>query len=91
MLPEIMGIVAASGYIALNYYAFRPVYASLYKTIILGFGTYAIANEGRKALERRKEVRLQALEHYKTQFPQRVPEKSVPTYGEVFQSWKPLR
>nr|CAH8873722.1 unnamed protein product [Trichobilharzia regenti] len=91
MIPEVLAFLAASTHMAWNYYSYKPVYARFYRTLLLGGGTYLLSIGVKHAVDRKKLLHLQAIDHYKSQFPERVPEKSYPTFGEVLKPWRPLR
>ncbi|KAK4475627.1 hypothetical protein MN116_000899 [Schistosoma mekongi] len=91
MLAESMGFLAVCTHLAWNYYLLRPLYAHIYRTVLLGGSTYMIIHEVNKMIDRKKVIHLKAIDYYKSQFPDRVPVKSYQTYGEVLRPWKPLR
>ncbi|OON13754.1 hypothetical protein X801_10465 [Opisthorchis viverrini] len=74
-LPVILGGFATLGSLATNYYKGWPLYAQFYRTLILGGGAYGIGYGIHKTYERRKHVRLHAIEHYKSMFPDRFPQR----------------
>ncbi|CAH8607093.1 unnamed protein product [Schistosoma guineensis] len=91
MIPEAMALWIASLHLTWNFYLMRPLYAHLYRTVLLGGGAYIISREALKAFHKRKVTHLKAIDIYKSQFPDRVPVKSYQTFGEIIEPWKPLR
>ncbi|KAF8564564.1 hypothetical protein P879_05480 [Paragonimus westermani] len=91
MLAEILAGFGSVGSLSFNYYFGRPLYAQLYRTLGLGAGGYGIGYGIEYLYARRKHVHLHAIEHYKSMFPDRVPQKNIQTFNDVIDTWIPKR
>ncbi|CAH8663800.1 unnamed protein product [Schistosoma rodhaini] len=91
MIPEVMALSAVSLHLTWNFYLMRPLYAHLYRAVLWGSGAYIISREVQRAFHKKKVAHLKAIDIYKSQFPDRVPVKFYPTFGEIIKPWKPLR
>ncbi|KAM3174498.1 hypothetical protein ACTXT7_010428 [Hymenolepis weldensis] len=74
-----------------NIYAKRPFYAKLYRTIPTVAFMYGVGRAIEYVVYKRKRTRLLVIEHYKSMFPDRVPQKEIKTYADVIAPWTPKR
>nr|VZI25477.1 unnamed protein product [Spirometra erinaceieuropaei] len=91
MIPEGLSAFTLALNFASNVYERRPFYAKLYRTIPSVLLIYGIGVFIEKLMLKRKRTRLLAIEHYKSMFPERVPQHVETLYADVIQPWTPKR